>query len=163
MDAAEIYVPTFSPAEAATMTGVSTSLQRKWRSAGGPLEPKETAGWTRWTPQELARLLVLSRLAKLIGPAKAAEVITSPDNVGMAELVHAYAVLLSVKGDTDKLSGGFGRFMVSEGGKPFKLFKDAASGIGRAAEPYLILDALALGQHLANQTGPLAYAGPDLS
>ena len=150
--------PTFSPAEAAAITGVSTALQRKWRSAGGPLEPKDNPGWTRWTPKELARLLVLDRVSRLVGPAQAATMIAAAGNQGVDGLVWAFAISSAIPGKMDELTEKVGRFVVSKDSAPFLPYRSLANAVDGAAVPWIVLDAQALGVHLAQAVGtPLVF------
>lgn len=50
----------FSPAEAATITGVSTALQRDWRRRDIiKADPNPEGKWTRWTLADIIRLSVM--------------------------------------------------------------------------------------------------------
>ena len=97
--------------------------------------------------------MILSRLAKLVGPAKAAEMIVESGNHGMGEMVYFFATLISVEGNVDVITTRFGRYMISEGGRQFILHKSVEAGLKEEAEPYIVLDALALGRHLAMKAG----------
>ena len=52
----------FTPAEAATVTGVSTTLQRDWRRRG-VIESKADGTWTRWRLEDIIRLAVMKLLS----------------------------------------------------------------------------------------------------
>lgn len=147
-----IYEQTFSASEAAEITGVSVDLQRKWRQLG-ILDGKTGSGWTRWGSKDLARLVALSKLAGVVGPKAAMAMMAEANATGLAAMIWSYAITAIPGNHRPDSLVDMGRYAVSVGGRPFRLFRDLQVAIAGKTEPALVLDVLSLGEDLTHRAG----------
>lgn len=154
----EFRPSSFTPADAERITGINTAQQRNLRRHG--YLPETGKGWTRFSPEELARLLVLGRLAAIgVPPSTADGVLRQAKNAALVTLAFAQRepgaienpMLLEVrevplKHAADLLTDN--RFLVFDGTAHLEATSPPLDGA-------LVIDLHALGALLCKRAGPL--------
>lgn len=149
------YEPTFSPAEAASISGVSVATQRKWRQQS-VIDPRAEAGWTRWSAKDVAGLYVLRRLSDLVGPSRAAQLMGTASGRGLGEIVWSYAMLLPLPGNVfAETVEEIGRFAGSDGENRFMLAARPEVFLKGTPKPVVIMDLAEMARAFRDLTGPL--------
>ena len=150
-----VYERTFSAAEAAEITGVSTALQRKWRHLG-ILGAKDDKGWTRWGSRDLARLTVLARLAAMVGPHAAVKMMRRGGEAdGVDKLVWFYAMAAPRTKEQAERLAFFGNYAVSINRQPFRLHTSVEQALAGESEPAIVINVEEMGAALSSRAGGL--------
>lgn len=145
----------FTPAEAEAITGVDVGLQRKWRQ-DGHLPKSEAPGWTRWSPLDVALMLALGRLARLVGPTQATAMLARDSSkTSLASLIYfaAQAEPGATIGVQLAHQPELPPYAVSVGGGPVMFESAITPELFATAEPVIVLNVRELGKILAQRAG----------